>query len=1267
MTMKLSFKLKNGSLQFLNRMLILGAVVWTILVCGMLAWHLLDSERHIEHLAHESASESIQKDVLYRLWAAEHGGVYVPVTKKTPPNPYLKKMKERDIATPSGRKLTLINPAYMTRQVHEMVKSRGGVTGHLTSLRPIRPENRADEWEEKALVAIEGGRREFGEIVMMDGASHYRLMVPLFVQEPCLKCHAFQGYKPGDLRGGISAAVRMKDFDDISRAHLASELRHLAGVWLLGVAGMLLARPYVRKRIEDRERAVVRLEASEQRMRSIVENAPFGAHLFRLEHDGRLIFTGANASADRILSIDNSRFIGMNIEEAFPLLARTHIPDLYRRIAATGKQVEFEQLDLNSHEISGVFDVHAFQTAPNHVAVFFRDITERKKAENELRKSEERFRTIVDTSLEGILTIDGQEVITFTNARMVEMLGYSREELLGRPIADFIHEDERPDHENQIELRRQGLAAEYDRRFHRKDGTVIWTRASASPLFDEQGAYSGTFGLYADVTERKRAEEHLRLAVESGGVGLWEWDVATGRLEWNDRLKAIFGLAPETADLTLEQFMEAVHPEEVKDTEERFRRALMEKREFRHEYRIVRPDQSVHWIEAIGRGVYDNSGKPVRMSGGALDITERKRAETILRDNEEQLRVIFEASQAGIILVGPQGMILYANQRMADMFRCTLSELIGSAYLDHLHPSETSSADESMRQLIKGEVQSVSSERNYIRKDGSDFWGYLSGRRLENPDGSLRALVGIIADTTERKQAETALRESEEQFRLLLNSTGEAIYGIDGAGTCTFCNPTCVRMLGYKSGDELLGRNMHEVMHHTRKDGTPYPLHECRVVGTVEHGTGAHVSDEVFWRKDGKSFPVEYWSYPQMRDGRIVGAVVTFVDITDRIQVEDRLRQSQKMEAVGTLAGGIAHDFNNIMMAIMGYAHLLKMGPATEQQSVMAVDEIISSAERAAQLTQGLLAFSRKQVMRRSALDLNEVIRSFRNMIVRLLREDIELNLQLARDSIMIDADRGQVEQVLMNLFTNARDAMPKGGRIFITTGVSEIHPAETGRYYVPKPGPYGSITVSDTGQGMDKDTLGHIFEPFFTTKEVGKGTGLGLSMVYGIMKKHDGSVVVSSEPGQGTSVSLYLPLARAKPVVLTERSEQGRLTGSELILVAEDDDAVRRVVRNILGRHGYGIVEAADGISAAAIFREKEQDIRLVISDLVMPNKSGWELFQELKSVRPDVKVLFLSGYDRSMLPDQEAGIEEIHFLQKPLKPRDLLVKVREMLDAAR
>jgi CheY-like chemotaxis protein len=286
-------------------------------------------------------------------------------------------------------------------------------------------------------------------------------------------------------------------------------------------------------------------------------------------------------------------------------------------------------------------------------------------------------------------------------------------------------------------------------------------------------------------------------------------------------------------------------------------------------------------------------------------------------------------------------------------------------------------------------------------------------------------------------------------------------------------------------------------------------------------------------------------------------------------------------------------------------------------------------------------------------------------MIGRLLREDIELHLQLASDSVMIDADRGQVEQVLMNLITNARDAMPKGGRIFIITGVMEIHPEEIDRYQVPEAGAYGCITVTDTGQGMDEITLGHIFEPYFTTKEVGKGTGLGISMVYGIIKKHNGSVIVSSKPGRGTTVTLYIPIAVAKPAAPPKRKENGRLTGSELILVVEDDAAVRTVVRDILARYGYAILEAADGASAAELFRKNEKEVRLVISDMVMLNKSGWELFQELREVRPDVKFLFLSGYDRSMALGQEAGSDESHFLQKPLKPRELLAKVREILDA--
>ena len=577
--MKSSFKIKTGSLQFLNRMLLLGVAVWTLLASVMLVWHLFDSRRDIEHIAHESASESIQKDVLYRTWAAEHDGVYVPVTEKTSPNPYLKNVKERDVTTLSGRKLTLINHDYMSRQVHELSKGKGGVLGHITSLRPIRPENRADSWETKALMAIEGGKKEHGEIVMMDGEPYYRHMAPLFIQKPCLKCHAAQGYKLGDLRGGISAAVPMKQYDAVSREHTISEIRHFAVVWLLGIAGMVLVRPYAQKRIQEREEVIARLEESEQRTRSIVDNAPFGAHLYRLEKNGRLIFSGANASADRILSVDNRQFFGLTIEEAFPLLADTHIPDTYRRIAATGKQVEFEQVDHNDHEIKGVFDVHAFQTAPNHVAVFFRDVTDRKKADDALRVSEARFRTIVDTSLEGILTIDDHGVITFTNIRMAEMLGYSRQELLGRSILDIVHEEERQDHQKQLELRRQGLATVYGRRFRRKDDTTIWTQASASPLYDERGIYCGAFGMFSDVTERMEVEKafhesenRYRTLFARANDGIFILSSDGSLVEINDSFARMHGYRPE--EMLQMNLRDLDTPEFAKLAPDRIRRIL---------------------------------------------------------------------------------------------------------------------------------------------------------------------------------------------------------------------------------------------------------------------------------------------------------------------------------------------------------------------------------------------------------------------------------------------------------------------------------------------------------------------------------------------------------------------------------------------------------------------------------------------------------------------------------------------------------------------
>ena len=523
----------------------------------------------------------------------------------------------------------------------------------------------------------------------------------------------------------------------------------------------------------------------------------------------------------------------------------------------------------------------------------------------------------------------------------------------------------------------------------------------------------------------------------------------------------------------------------------------------------------------------------------------------------------------------------------------------------------------------------------------------------------------LSVELERRQRAEAALLEKEEHIRLLLHSTAEGIYGVDTAGVCTFCNPSCLSQLGLSREEELLGKNVHQLFHHTRADGTPYPERECRILQAYREARGTHIADELFWRADGTSFPVEYWSHPILEDGTVTGAVVAFVDISERTGLQQQLLQAQKMEAIGRFAGGIAHDFNNMLMAIVGYASLGRglAGSGTKLEGYC--DQILGAAEKAGELTRQILAFSRKQVMQTSPVDVNGVVLGMGKIIARLLGEDIEVGLSLAGGRLVVMADKGQLEQMLMNLCTNARDAMPRGGRLGIGTRAVVCGPEATAAHGLEAPGTYALIEISDTGGGMDERTRERIFEPFFTTKGLGKGTGLGLSIVHGVVRQHHGQVGVSSEVGRGTTFRIYLPLtAAAEPAPLVRPPEPAR-GGSETLLLAEDNDDVRALARSVLEAAGYRVLAARDGEEAVRLFAGNRGAVDLCLFDVVMPHRSGKEALEAIRSQRPGARALFMSGHAADVLGAQVGGPLAVPLLAKPLLPTELLRRVREALDA--
>jgi PAS domain S-box-containing protein len=514
---------------------------------------------------------------------------------------------------------------------------------------------------------------------------------------------------------------------------------------------------------------------------------------------------------------------------------------------------------------------------------------------------------------------------------------------------------------------------------------------------------------------------------------------------------------------------------------------------------------------------------------------------------------------------------------------------------------------------------------------------------------------------------------SQAYTELILDSTVDGICGVDATGIITFMNPSGARTLGWKRG-ELVGRPIQDAVLAQAPDGTPVRFEASAIYSACTDGHARDLKAQVFLRRDRSSVPVDYVATPFRQRDRIAGAVITFRDISERIQADEaqaqlevQLLQSQKMEAVGRLAGGIAHDFNNLLTVIIGRAQLVVRGVEPGHPRYADIELIQKSANRASALTRQLLAFSRKQVLQPKVLSLNQVVGDLEAMVRRLIREDIELITALDADLGQVKVDPHQMEQVVVNLVVNAVDAMPQGGRLIIETANTELTGAYAMRHVGMEPGAYVMLAVSDNGQGMNADTRARIFEPFFTTKEQGKGTGLGLSTVHGVINQSGGHILVYSEPGQGTTFKIYLPRVDApkraarRPIASIEVRR-----GAETLLLVEDEEDVRALARDVLVESGYTVLEAATAEDAVRICEEHASPISLLLSDVVMPKVSGPQLAQRLVDLRPELHVLYMSGYTDDAIVHHGVLEPGTAFIEKPFTPEGLSEKVRDVLDAA-
>ena len=507
------------------------------------------------------------------------------------------------------------------------------------------------------------------------------------------------------------------------------------------------------------------------------------------------------------------------------------------------------------------------------------------------------------------------------------------------------------------------------------------------------------------------------------------------------------------------------------------------------------------------------------------------------------------------------------------------------------------------------------------------------------------------------------LRERGEKLDLLLSSTGEGIFGMDVSGHCTFANRSAVRLLGYTHSRELLGRDMHELIHHTRPDGSPHPREECPILQALQRDIAVHSDEETLWRSDGSSFPAEYRGYPMRRDGEVIGAVASFVDITERKARELELVHAQKMEVLGQLTGGIAHDFNNLLTIIIGNLQLMAESEdwRKEPDADELLDDALSAARDGADMTQRLLAFSRKQNLKPVSLDINAFVRESAGFLRRITGEDVALELDLSPGELVTEVDRAQLHGALLNLAINSRDAMPDGGRLTLATRLAGAgkNADEEG----PKSGRYVVISLADSGTGMSATESRRVFEPFYTRKQPGKGSGLGLSMVYGFVRQSGGDAVIRSEPGSGTTVSLYLPATEAtrhdKGQAPMPKAGGGR---AGTILVVEDESRVRRLIKRSLDALGYRVLVAKDAAEARMLLSAGQDRPDVLLTDIVMPgDMDGRALARWAIARRPGLAVLLTTGFSRDRW--RAGDDQEFPLLRKPFGRQDLADAIADVM----
>jgi PAS domain S-box-containing protein len=1306
-------------------------------------------------MATSDAREHVNEDNAFRFWVASMGGVYVPVTDRIQPNAYLSNIPERDIETPTGKSLTLVNSAYLLRLIMTDYADLYGIRGHLAGLAPSRKETVPDEWEKAALLKFQEGIPETSEVATMGGVSYLRLMKPMYVKEQCLECHKHQNYTVGNVAGGVSVAVPLGPYF----ARMRSETIFCAAcygiVLLFGLTGILLGRnrlihhieerdktenalrertaelvnvnAELRAEVEERKRAEVALQQSE-REKAILNRI---ANIFLSIPDEK-IYEEVLAVILKVLKCRYGVFgyIGDSGDLIIPSMTK----EIWSDCRVAGKSMVFpwhlwgdSLWGKSIKEKKSYSSDGPFQTPEGHLPIYnfltvpivSRDKTiglfslankdggfsvvdktilerivcnispilntrlqrdkqelERKLAEDALRESEARLRQIIDLVPHKIFVKSCEGKYLLVNKAVAEAYNTSVGDLTGKCHADF-HPDE-SELQKMLQDDREVITKGEtkfipDEPYTDAQGNQVFMQTTKVPFHILGDKTTAVLGVAIDITDKKRAEEALRenqsrleLALRSAHMGVWRIDLVENKRYFDDQVCHLLGIDPAKFTGTPEELYTAVHPHDREMLKAALARTIEQDVPYETEYRAVWPDGSIHYVTTRGKLFRDETGQPVRLNGLIWDFTERRQAQQALSDSEERLSLALASARMGVWEWDLTINTIFWSPECYNIFGVKSFGGNLESFTEIVHPEDRDRVWLRIEQALEQRTI-YKDEFRIVQPCGNMRWVTGLGQVQYDADGKPLRFVGNIQDITERKEAEESLIVSEDRYRRLFKDAVLGIFRSTPYGKLVDVNPAYARMFGFDSPEEA-----QSLVNDAAVDLFVDPSRRDDMMRMISDSKGPVHLENQYKRKDGSIFAgsLHAWAVYD-KEGKLLYVEGFVEDISERKRAEEEkemleaeLRQAQKLEAIGTLAGGIAHDFNNILQPMMGYTEmaLRELLPAHPVRDDL--EQVLNASLRAKELVRQILAISRSTEERqRIPTDISSIIKEALKLLRSSLPTSIEMRQKIWKGVAL--ADPTQIHQVLMNLCTNAAHAMDDKGILEVHLSPVNLSESDLTDLSIAdlKPGPYLRLKVSDTGCGMDASTMEHIFDPYFTTKEVGKGSGLGLAVVNGIVKRHDGAMTVRSEPGKGTTFSVYIPKVDVQPEA-TLHVEALQPRGSEKILLVDDEPAVMGMGTKLLEHLGYRVTSQTDSVSALEVFRLSPDEFDLVVTDYAMPKLTGLDLARKMLRIRPDIPILLCTGYSEKITPDhvKELGMG---LLMKPYGMKQISEEVRKILDA--